>query len=141
MNLITNSSVPLRYLTSPATNLVVRLEKCPLDPEIQSHLIAACKANKDEVCGFVTDDENIVYVPNSHLEPHYNFFMNNEDISAALDIVNKVYSGNIIGIFHTHHNNIPWPTPEDIAGWPQRTLPWRYWIATNYEVIEWAKLR
>ena len=120
---------------------VARVEKCPLDEEIQHNLINACQANSDEVCGFITDDEDVLYVPNSHMEPHYNFHMGIQDIQEALEIICKINGQNVIGVFHTHKTNIPWPSPTDIVGWPNPDLCWRYWIATNHEVIEWRLAR
>jgi proteasome lid subunit RPN8/RPN11 len=141
MKSIINSAVPLRYCTSPPVNKVVRLEKCPLDVEIKDRLISACQLNRDEVCGFITNDENVLFVPNSHVEPHYNFYMDIADIQEALDIIRKIGGSDVIGMFHTHPTNIPWPSPVDIAGWPNLSLQWRYWIVTNHEVIEWGKPR
>jgi proteasome lid subunit RPN8/RPN11 len=138
MKNIIHSAVPLRYLTSPPMKKVVRLEKCPLDEEIQHHLIMGCRGSRDEVCGFVTDSEDVLYVPNSHAEPHFNFYMDIEDIQEALDIICKINGQNVIGVFHTHPTNVPWPSPVDLAGWPNPDLRWRYWIATNHEVVEWS---
>ena len=118
-------------------NKVARVEKCKIDPEIQESLMRGCRANRDEVCGFITDDEDILYVPNTHLDPHHNFCMDIEDIQEALAIICKVNNQNVVGVFHSHPTNIPWPSPVDISGWPNPDLRWRYWIATNHEVIEW----
>ena len=139
MRSIINSAVPLSYLTTP--NTVTRMNKCPLDEQLQHSMIMGCRANGDEVCGFITDDEDILYVPNTHREPHRNFHMAIEDIQEALDIICKINHNSVIGVFHTHPNNVPWPTPIDIRGWPNPDLLWRYWIATNHEVIEWSKPR
>jgi proteasome lid subunit RPN8/RPN11 len=141
MKNIIHSAVPLRYLTSPPMKKVERLQKCPLDEEIQRNIISACQTNRDEVCGFVTDAEDVLYVPNSHTEPHFNFYMDIQDIQEALDIICKVNQQNVIGIFHTHPSNIPWPSPVDLSGWPNPDLLWRYWIATNHEVVEWSLCR
>jgi proteasome lid subunit RPN8/RPN11 len=140
MRNIIHSAVPLSYLTSPSTKKVVRVEnpRDPLDEAILDNMVSGCRANRDEVCGFITDAEDILYVPNSHMEPHFNFYMAIEDIQEALQIICKINQQNVIGVFHTHVNNVPWPTPIDLAGWPNPDLRWRYWIATNHEVIEWS---
>lgn len=135
------SSVPLRYLTSPPQQRVQRLEKCPLDSDLAYSMTTACAANPRELCGFITDDGGILYVPNTHKEPEYNFHMDIKDIQEALEIICKINGQNVIGVFHTHHTNIPWPSPMDIAGWPNPDLGWRYWIATNHEVVEWGLTR
>jgi proteasome lid subunit RPN8/RPN11 len=64
-----------------------------------------------------------------------------EDIQEALNEVCKINGDSVLGVFHTHPNDVPWPTPGDISGWPNPDLEWRYWIATNHEVIEWSKGR
>lgn len=140
---IIHSAVPLNYLTTPSTNKVARVDhpREPLDDETISHMVSGCRANRDEVCGFITLNGDIVYVPNSHKEPHMNFYMAIEDIQEALNEICNVKYDTVFGVFHTHPNNVPWPTPIDINGWPNPDLEWRYWIATHHEVIEWSKAR
>ena len=132
------SSVPLRYLTSPPMQKVQRLSKCPLDADLAYSMVKNCESNKDEVCGFITNDGGILYVPNTHKEPHFNFHMDIGDIQEALNIICKINESSVMGVFHTHPTNVPWPSPVDINGWPNPDLGWRYWIATNHEVIEWG---
>jgi proteasome lid subunit RPN8/RPN11 len=100
-------------------------------------LILLCQRNREEICGFLTDKEEIFLVKNSHAEPRYNYHMSIEDGQKVVDEIYQLRKSKIMGIFHTHPNNQPWPSPRDLVGWPKRQLGWRYWIATHKELIEW----
>lgn len=130
----------LRAYTSPHMSKVVRVQDSPnpLDPEVRSQLVMTCKANREEICGLISNQQGILYVPNSHKEPRFNFYMTLDDLRAALFEIQQIEEQKVIGVFHTHPTNVPWPSPEDISGWPNLALGWRYWIATNHEVVEWS---
>ena len=105
---------------------------------VQHELISQCLANRNERCGLITiEEQEVIYVENIHHEPTHNFLMSQEDFDSALRAIYKEREDKVLGIFHTHPNNVPWPTPRDLAGWPNPALGWRYWIATGHEVIEW----
>jgi len=89
-----------------------------------------------EQCGFIDSNQDIWYVPNIHQHPTHNFLMETEECER---IFNYIFGrgDNIIGVFHTHPNNVPWPSPRDIVGWPNPLLGWRYFIVTSNEVLEW----
>lgn len=109
----------------------------PLDDHIQKMLVGMCLTAGKERCGFISSDEDIWNVKNVHAEPRHNFFMDEEDTRR---VVEEIYDGNItsiVGMWHTHPNNVPWPTARDLVGWPNPALGWRYWIVTNREVLEW----
>jgi proteasome lid subunit RPN8/RPN11 len=109
----------------------------PLDKQIVDLLTAACLASNKEVCGFIVDDEDIFYVANCHQDPRHNFLMDPASFEQVVSEIYDIRQANIIGLFHTHPNNVPWPTPRDLVGWPNPALGWRYWIVTGGEVIEW----
>jgi proteasome lid subunit RPN8/RPN11 len=100
-------------------------------------LINLCKNSKLELCGFITQREKIVLVTNVHGEPSHNFYMDHQSLKQALCEIYEENQDKILGIFHTHPNNQPWPSPRDIVGWPNIELGWRYFIVTNKEVLEW----
>ena len=100
-------------------------------------LISLCQKNSEETCGFLTFQEDIFLVKNSHVQPQFNFYMDEESFKETVHEIYQIKKSKIMGIFHTHPNNQPWPSPRDIAGWPNRALNWRYWIATRKELIEW----
>lgn len=100
-------------------------------------LVKLCQNNRNEVCGFIDQREHIHLVKNVHESPRYNFYMDKESFASVVQQVYEVDKSKIIGIFHTHPNNQSWPSPRDIAGWPNRDLNWRYFIATNDELVEW----
>lgn len=108
-----------------------------LDKQVCDLLTAGCISSNKERCGFVTSDEDIFYVNNVHAEPRHNFLMDPEDFAEVVSEIYDIRQTRILGIFHTHPNDVPWPTPRDLVGWPNPELRWRYWIVTNTEVIEW----
>lgn len=108
-----------------------------LDQEVQTILIDKCQSHYRELCGFVSSDEEIWCVDNVHLEPKHNFYMDNRHVEEVLTEIYKIQQTSVLGQFHTHPNNVPWPSPRDIVGWPNPALGWHYWIVTNEEVIEW----
>jgi proteasome lid subunit RPN8/RPN11 len=114
-----------------------RIWDVDLDQQIIDMLTASCLSSNKERCGFVVDDEDIFYVDNAHEEPTHNFLMDPIDLERVVSEIYDIRQARIIGVFHTHPNNVPWPTPRDLVGWPNPELGWRYWIVTATEVIEW----
>ena len=135
--------MPLSHFSYPEPSKVRRVDvpKVKLKPAVAGELIEACRKNRDEVCGLITDQQEILYVPNTHAEPRFNFYMSIEHLRENIFEIAQVKGQRVIGVFHTHHTNIPWPSPVDINGWPNPNLGWRYWIVTQHEVVEWAKDR
>jgi proteasome lid subunit RPN8/RPN11 len=113
----------------------------PLEENVEALLTAACMSSSKERCGFIVGDEattqDIFYVNNIHQEPTHNFLMEAADMEAVITEIYEIRQTQIIGVFHTHPNNVTWPTPRDLLGWPNPKLGWRYWIVTANEVIEW----
>ena len=112
----------------------------PLDPmlkSVQETLIKSCNKSRHELCGVISSEWDIFHIENAHEEPSHNFYMDQRQFS---DIVKSIYArgATIIGVWHTHPNNVPWPSPRDIVGWPNPALKWRYWVVTNNEVLEWV---
>lgn len=105
--------------------------------ETQDDLVRFALESDLEICGFITVDQDIFMVKNIHEEPKYNFFMDFDSCSETIREITEVKKSRIMGVFHTHPNNQPWPSPRDIVGWPNLALNWRYWIATRKEVLEW----
>ena len=110
----------------------------PLFEAVQSELTLMCFTNKEEVCGFISEDQDIYYVDNAHEEPTHNFLLDQDSFEAVIRDIYEFHQSRVMGVFHTHPNQLPWPSPRDIVGWPNPELGWRYWIATNMEVTEWA---
>lgn len=110
----------------------------PLFESTQMLLVQACNESKEEVCGFIAEeDQEIYYVDNVHLKPSRNFLMDSDDAERILTEIYTKRKSKVIGIFHTHPNDVPWPSPRDICGWPNPDLHWRYWVVTNGDVCEW----
>ena len=97
--------------------------------------------SKNEQCGFLTTDQSIIPVLNVHEEPTHNYFMDVEQTQLTLEQIFDDLQSDVMGIWHTHPNDITWPTPRDIVGWPDLRLGWRYWIVTHNDVLEWEKVR
>lgn len=110
----------------------------PLHESTISKLLEELEGHYKERCGIITTENNIVYVPNSHEDPHSNFYMDADDGADALNYIRDDLQENILGIWHTHPNGYPWPTPRDICGWPNLSLGWRYFLVTRGAVSEWV---
>lgn len=90
-----------------------------------------------EQCGFIDDEQDIWYIPNIHEKPRANFLMDDQVATGVLENIYERQERKVLGIFHTHPNNVVWPSPRDIVGWPNSKLGWRYFIVTADEVLEW----
>ena len=99
-------------------------------------LKSAARSSENELCGFITNQFDLVYVKNSHKEPRSNFFMQVRDMKQAIERI-YVSDNQIIAVFHTHPGGSPHPSGNDINGWPNEKLGWRYLIATADEVYEY----
>jgi len=108
----------------------------PLFESTVSELIEGCITTDDERCGLIDSDQNLYWIDNVHDEPSHNFYMDQAEYTASIDSI-FAQELEILGIFHSHPNATPWPTPRDIRGWPPFDLKWRYFIVTSTEVIEW----
>ena len=108
-----------------------------MSPECKRLLIAGAQLHNNELCGFITSDWMIFPVHNAHLEPRHNYYFDPDDTDRVLNEIFNKYKTDIIGQYHTHPTDIPWPSPRDLVGWPNPELGWRYWIVTNSHVIEW----
>jgi proteasome lid subunit RPN8/RPN11 len=112
----------------------------PLSESTKRRLIEDCQKSRLELCGLLDKYERIYYIENVHEIAESNFFFDEEEYKIAVDECFENCEGaedSILGIWHTHPTNIPWPSPRDIRGWPNPDLRWRYWIVTNREVLEW----
>lgn len=108
----------------------------PLADSIKKEMMEACQTSEFEVCGLVSSTGEIFYLANDHTYPRTNFLVTNDVMKIVL--ANMIQDGHMpIGIFHTHPNSHPWPTPRDVVGWPNPDLGWRYWLATRTDVTEW----
>jgi proteasome lid subunit RPN8/RPN11 len=111
----------------------------PLLESTVHELIEELQGHYLERCGFIDSEMDLFHVQNSHRVPHSNFYMEetDESVEQALHEIYEIRQTHIIGIYHTHPNGYPWPTPRDIAGWPNTALGWRYFLVTRGEVTEW----
>jgi proteasome lid subunit RPN8/RPN11 len=109
----------------------------------KQQLISDCGSSKLELCGLLDIREQIYYIENVHELAENNFFFDHEEYNTAVSATfenNPGVERPILGIWHTHPTNIPWPSPRDIRGWPCPDLKWRYFIITRREVLEWRLL-
>lgn len=113
----------------------------PLHGTTVEELLDQWHADVTEQCGFIDSDQEIWYINNIHESPRRNFLMSNKQTNNTIEHIYNKYKKTILGIFHTHPNNVPWPSPRDIVGWPNVKLGWRYFIVTENEVIEWELVR
>ena len=118
----------------------VWLPEIPLNKDVAEELTTICHSTNTEICGFIDSADEISYIGNHHLHPSHNFLMSAADCEVAFKDIYQKKKRRIIGVFHTHPNNTPWPTPRDLVGWPNPALQWRYFIVTHTSVIEWELL-
>lgn len=112
----------------------------PLFESTESALMSDFDFYNEERCGLISShSQQLFYVENVHEEPKNNFFMDHEEYDLALEEIFEI-GETVLGVFHTHPNNIVWPSPRDIKGWPDPSLSWRYWVVTRTEVLEWELL-
>lgn len=127
------------HLISTGGKTATRIFDPPIEiPEnIKKRLINICLTHLRERCGFLTSSGAVYEVDNVHESPHHNFFMDEDHVSRVIDEIYNVSGDFITAIWHTHPNDVVWPSPRDLAGWPRLELGWRYLIVTNNEVFEW----
>lgn len=109
----------------------------PLPEKVRSELLSECFNYSLEHCGFITIEFDLVRVHNSHQVPQRNFYMDEADAGHAIDEIYQHQKSEILGVWHTHPNGYPWPTPRDLRGWPNPALNWRYFLVTRGDVTEW----
>ena len=121
-------------------NKTVALEEVynPLPFGLVHALISACQANPDrEMCGFVSNRSISPYfIENRHDTPESNFYMSIADIQKAAEII-SADDDHIVGVFHSHPGGQTKPSENDVRGWPNKDLNWRYFIVTPTQVHEW----
>lgn len=109
----------------------------PLFESTRNQLLLDWNLEVVEQCGFIDDEQELWYIPNVHEFPRHNFLMDDVVTVKILERIYEKEERSILGIFHTHPNGVPWPSPRDIVGWPNQKLGWRYFIVTGDEVLEW----
>jgi len=109
----------------------------PILESVQNELLSICQSHAKERCGFISSRWDVHQIENVHQAPYHNFFMDETEVIEAIDQIYNVQEEHIIAIWHTHPNDVVWPSPRDLAGWPRKELNWRYLIVTNKEVLEW----
>lgn len=110
----------------------------PLFESTLSQLLRMASASQREICGFITaEEQEIIEVENKHVQARNNFYMDERDALEAFEYIYMERQEEILGIFHSHPNDYPWPSPRDIVGWPNPQLGWRYFLITRGYVTEW----
>lgn len=109
----------------------------PILESVKNELLTIAQTFCEEKCGFIDSEWTVHKVFNSHEEPHRNFYMSEADTVPVLDHIYTVRQEHVIAQWHTHPNDVVWPSPRDIIGWPHLGLGWRYLIVTQNEIIEW----
>lgn len=109
----------------------------PLFESTVNELIDIYEMHSNECCGFIDDEQNVYRIDNVHKYPRMNFFMEEEDVEETIYEIYEIKQSSVLGIFHTHPNGYPWPSPRDIVGWPNPKLGWRYFLVTFEGVSEW----
>lgn len=122
----------------PATDPHVRIaDNYHLPISTLHSLMLSAQMNSKEVCGLITNRFDLIYLANIHPEPESNFRMDWNQFRREVERL-IVANESILGVFHTHPSGSGRPSAGDIAGWPNRDLRWRYFIATASDVYEWT---
>jgi len=109
----------------------------PMLESVRHELITVAQSFRKERCGVIDSEWNVWNINNSHEEPFRNFYISEEDSEEIFRTIYEKRENQVIAVWHTHPNDVPWPSPRDIRGWPNPKLGWRYFIATNDDVFEW----
>lgn len=127
------------YLISSQGRMAERIfySDQPMLESVRNKLLNECYNFKEERCGFITLDWDLIKVTNSHEVPRTNFYMRESDAIPAIESIYTKYGSDILGIYHTHPNGYPWPSPRDLVGWPNPVLKWRYFLVSRGDVTEW----
>lgn len=111
--------------------------RMPLPTSTWNSLRMAAIQNFDkEVCGFIDSRWNLHFVHNVSADPVRNFEMDQNEVRRIVEWL-SVANEHIVGVFHTHPGGLSTPSANDIVGWPNRDLAWRYFIATSADVYEY----
>ena len=118
---------------------VVRIEspELPLPYDLRHALIrAAATSNGNEVCGFITSRMSPYFLLNVSETPDKNYVCDLKETRRAIELIS---AGNdrVIGFFHSHPSGFTYPGIQDMAGWPNPDLNWRYFIVTTTGVFEY----
>lgn len=112
------------------------VEQSPISDKLARSLIYYARRHPmNEVCGFVLVKDSYIPVKNCASQPWRNFRMS----SGIQREVVESHGDDIIGIFHSHPSGNPYPSSNDIIGWPsdEDFNFCRYWIVTDDKVVEW----
>lgn len=109
----------------------------PLLESTINELIDIFESHLYECCGLIDTEQNIYRIRNVHKFPRMNFFMDETETREVIEKIYDIRQESVLGIFHTHPNGYPWPSPRDIVGWPNPRLGWRYFLVTADDVSEW----
>lgn len=113
--------------------------RVPLPDALRKGLILEASQSEYEVCGFIDSEWTHWYVPNVHMEAEENYLMDTPSAQNTIDNIYNTLGLEILGIFHSHKNNYPWPSTRDLVGWPDpKVLDWRYFIILSDDVVEWG---
>ena len=131
--------LPIGLTRVEAQPAVYAVEEIRLPYDLRYELIrAAATSPHAEICGFITKGMKMFLVENSADHPQNSFRMALPNYRRAIEIISS--SGDeIVGIFHSHPGGSPHPSDNDLKGWPNPDLHWRYWIVTPTALFEYVK--
>ena len=89
-----------------------------------------------EMCGLIDSRYDIHYITNIAINKSRDFMMHPQEYARTIQEL-FVADLRILGVFHTHPGGLINPSANDLKGWPNPKLNWRYFIATQHDVYEW----
>ena len=117
---------------APAQVNWLRLASCSLAEETQRLLSVRASRHRFEICGFIIGENEIVPAINTSDTPNKNFSIAPEET--------EKYGASITGIYHSHPSGFNGPSHADEEGMKflyRAGCPWRYFIVTSGDVIEY----
>ena len=118
----------------------VKRVECPetlLPFDLKHALIrAAATSNGMEICGFITSRMSPYFLMNHSPKPEANYECDLGETRRAIELI-AAGNDRVIGFFHSHPSGVTYPGQQDVAGWPNPDLNWRYFIVTATGVYEY----
>ena len=85
----------------------------PVDPEVLTNLQKECTKSNKEICGIVSTNQEVFFIPNISKTPSNSFLMDQAQYFRALNSLSRSGLG-VLCLFHTHPGASPEPSEKDL---------------------------
>jgi len=105
----------------------------PVDPEVISKLQKECSKSNKEICGIISVNQEVFFIPNVSKAPLNSFLMDQAQYFRTLNTLSRSGLG-VLCLFHTHPGASPEPSAVDLEFMKKAIYPmlivseasWRY---------------